>query len=217
MYLNFAPDLIVEVTSVCDRACPGCYAPNLLSAIEPRLLVQRNSSAFIDLSKLQELYATITGVTTRPLKIVAIRGGEPTRHPEIANILEVLASPKHQTFLETHGRWILDHSSMLLETCVRLSVILKISFDEMHALSPEQLFAICTKLDAVHASWVIAITEPDTNAFAATRETCKWIPDERIIYQAKVANAADLIVPPLGVIKADGTTSSHLTTKDVFC
>ena len=28
--LEFKPDLIIEVTNVCDLSCAGCYAPNAL-------------------------------------------------------------------------------------------------------------------------------------------------------------------------------------------
>jgi MoaA/NifB/PqqE/SkfB family radical SAM enzyme len=29
--ISFNPDLIIEVTAACNRACVGCYAPNVVS------------------------------------------------------------------------------------------------------------------------------------------------------------------------------------------
>jgi len=213
-FRTFNPDLIVEVTGVCDRACAGCYAPNLISQFTPEELFLTKPEMFLT---TKQLTTTLTELTSKP-ESIALRGGEPSRHPFLTDLLDVAHKYSRNVFVETHGRWILNktESAHIIQTCAKLGTVLKISFDRMHGLSADELLAITNRLTQGSVDWVIAITEINENEFTMTRNLCDWIPTEKIIYQKKASSLHDLIEPRIGVIKLNGNLSRTLTTKKDF-
>ena len=214
--LEFKPDLIVEATAVCDRQCPGCYAPNLVSKKESREdLYSSFPGLFLQVEKLRLQFDRLALVNTR-LEVVAVRGGEPSRHPYLRKILKLCSEYCFKTYLETHGRWILNFSDAytqeILTTCREREQVIKLSYDQMHGLGSLELKRITEILSSFGVSWVIAITEVTQELFLKTRASCCWIPDEGIIFQKKAKNDGDLVLPRFGVIHADGTQTSSLKT-----
>lgn len=219
-YRAFEPDLIVEATSVCDRQCSGCYAPNVISRESPLKLLADRPDLFLAPARLEEALRTLSSSPDLNLLTIGIRGGEPTRHPAIAEILRDLK--RHSTaalFLETHGRWILDESSErapLFAVLVETGTTVKLSFDRMHGLSAGALQSITRTLAAHGIQFCIAITEPDEATFTAARESCAWIANDRIIFQRKADAKDSLVRPKYAVIRTDGRIFSEVSTRPEF-
>lgn len=217
-YMTFNPDLVVEATSVCDRKCVGCYAPNVVSNQDTNALFQKRPELFLQKDRLVQTLSTIFALEGR-VPTASIRGGEPTKHPLLPSLISTLCLFTDKVYLETHGQWILSDSEetqSLIDLCRENRVTLKISFDQMHGLSPEKLLAIAHKLIGERVYFVAAITEPSLGEFLNSRLRCDWLEDSRIIFQRKVSSANDLIQPKLGVIRPTGFLSRRLTAKSVF-
>ena len=206
---SFNPDLVVEVTMLCDLKCKGCYAPTLSPDSPGSVFLQPDvlAAALAELRRSGPLAL---------VPVVAIRGGEPTLHPALDRILGLLHPLAAGLYLETNGNWIFAQDNPLLELCARLNVIVKISFDSMHSLSASDLRRICDILDRVGVQWMIAITEASEAEFEVARNRCLWIPDEKIFFQPKAFRLDSLIKPGLGVIHPDGQLSSDLSVKPAF-
>ena len=216
---SFAPDLIVEATSLCDRQCAGCYAPNLVSKESPTNLFLTAPELFLNPDRLRSSLSFLCARIGNEIPLLSIRGGEPSLHPELVTILETCSLFAEQVVLETHARWVLENSeasSALLLGCLETSTSIKISFDKMHALSAENLWRVVTRLAEVGVRYRIAITEPTEEDFATVRGKCPEISDEKFIFQKKVKTAAELMRPALGVIHTNGSHSSQLQTKESF-
>jgi organic radical activating enzyme len=211
---EFRPDLIVEVTGVCDRACVGCYAPNLVSKFTPEEMYEAKPEMFLTAARFTEVLSSING----NIESIAIRGGEPSRHPFLADILEVAHEKSNQVYVETHARWILDQqqSESLLKKCANLGTTLKISFDHMHGLSAKDLREITDQLSTHQVDYLIAITEDNRTNFDLTRAICSWVSDKQIIFQKKAVTMQELIVPKIGIIKLNGNLSRTLSVKSSF-
>jgi drug/metabolite transporter (DMT)-like permease len=213
----FNPELIVEATSVCDRMCPGCYAPNVISIEDAANLYKTNPKLFLDPIKLESQLNLLKSVES-----IAIRGGEPSRHPGLPFLIEICARHSKEVYLETHGRWILpeleneETYELLLRTCHHLGVTIKLSFDKMHGLSADQLFSITERLDSFSIPWVVAITEKNEIDFFLIRKKCFWVENFQIIFQKMASSASNLFKPYIGVVHADGTFTSALRTKHTF-
>lgn len=217
-YFIFQPDVIVEATSVCDRKCVGCYAPNFTTNQDSYSLFRANPDLFLRNDGLSAALETIVALNGR-IKTASVRGGEPTKHPFLPLLLHTLARFVDTIYLETHGHWILSDSEdtlNLLESCKRNRATLKISFDKMHGLSPEKLRTIAQKLSNISNRFAIAITESSVGDFQQVRTHCDWLKDDQIIFQRKAFSADDLIQPKFGVIRVNGALSEHLTTKPTF-
>jgi len=200
----FAPDLIVEITRACDRACQGCYAPNVIVA---RDTLPENSDLFISTTALSAALSNLE----RP-EVIAVRGGEPSLHPELESILRLLAATSDRVIFETHGRWLLGPSSISLKTFANLGITIKVSFDEMHGLDAFSLKAISEKLASNGVSLLVAITESDENAFLETYHLVSdWLDPARVVFQRKAFSADNLIKPRLGVIDSRGKFRPGLT------
>jgi drug/metabolite transporter (DMT)-like permease len=211
-YYKFDPTVIVEATSVCDRSCPGCYAPNVVTKEDTENLLKTNPNLFLRPEALESQLAKIGQADA-----IAIRGGEPSRHPRLPELLEICARFSKEIILETHGRWIYPQTNpSLLDTCRGLKVTMKLSFDLMHGLSKTDLRLITDTLERNSVPWLVAITEKDEDDFIETRTECDWVPDSKIIFQKKVSSIADLITPKVGVIHCNGTLSSTLNSRDTF-
>ncbi|MGK5084770.1 radical SAM protein [Bdellovibrionota bacterium FG-1] len=223
-YRAFEPDLIVEATSVCDRQCSGCYAPNVISRENPLKLLADRPDLFLAPARLEEALRTLSSSPDMTLQTIGIRGGEPTRHPAIAEILRGLK--RHSTaalFLETHGRWIMDkcgdecgERAALLAVLLETGTTVKLSFDRMHGLSAGALQIITRTLAAHGIQFCIAITEPDDASFTTARESCAWIADDRIIFQRKADAKDSLVRPKYAVIRTDGRIFSEVSTRPEF-
>ena len=216
---RFIPDLIVEATGLCNRKCSGCYAPNLVTLEDPVQLFKASPELFLDPKKLADALKKISlWKGTSSFKQISVRGGEPSLHPKLAKLFEVIYSHSKNIFLETHGRWLLESDQVprptlgLLEACRAFGVTLKISFDSMHRLSGNALESMLSRADQAQILWKVAITE-EKRDFERTLKECAWISNEKIILQEKVHDAEGLIQPVFGVIHTDGSISSQLKHK----
>lgn len=209
---SFQPDLIVEVTGACNRACTGCYAPNVI-ANDAASIFEKRPELFLKTSSLNNALSEIV----IPVGIAALRGGEPTLHPEIAELLKTTANRAEQVFLETHGRWIMAEDFIpyigMLETIKTNGIIVKISFDKMHGLKADELQRITHFLKWHDVDYRIAITEATLGEYRVTRSMCSWIEDNKIIYQLKALIADELVKPNIGTINVRGELKATLTHK----
>lgn len=210
----FKPDLIVEVTKVCNRACNGCYAPNVVSRESSEDLLKKDPGLFLSVSDLQCALLSLNTVVPRN---ISIRGGEPSLHPNLAGLLNVLRFFSQEIVIETHGRWALDetvsqHDDLL--TMIQFNKVkIKVSFDSMHGLSDQELLEITSNLEAKGIQYLIAITEDGLDKFQVTRNRIPWVKDEKLIYQPKASQSEGLYQPPMGVINCKGQISGGLTAK----
>lgn len=203
---GFRPDLIIEATNLCDRACKGCYAANLFTGNGKKL----SNGLNLNPTALTEVFNQVGS-----MHITSIRGGEPTLNPEIEKLLEVSANYSKMVILETHGRWI-EKGSKLLDACSKFGISVKISFDSMHGLSKEELFNMCELLDQKSVNYLIAITEFTEEEFLKTRSICSWATNEQVIFQKKAKSLSELVKPLIGVVKTSGILEATLTTKKYF-
>ncbi|HXH76162.1 MAG TPA: hypothetical protein VNJ08_14425 [Bacteriovoracaceae bacterium] len=208
----FQPDLIIEVTSACNRACTGCYAPNVVTNVPSNDFYKENPELFIGISALNRAFNhldTIPYLTT-------VRGGEPSLHPKLAILLLMIQRHSSQIMLETHGRWLLPEKvsdyQELIEAIRSLSIIVKVSFDKMHKLSTESLNTITDFLEASGIDYRIAITEDSIGEFIVTKTLCSWIDDSKIIFQQKASSVMGLVQPTLGVINTKGEFQASVTS-----
>ena len=210
----FKPDLIVEVTSVCNRACNGCYAPNVVSKDSAQELMKKDSNLFLDVDKLQAL---IDGWDTFSPDVISVRGGEPSLHPELLAIVRMLSTLGQNVVVETHARWLLGNERnqyiSFIEGLRNTKGIIKISFDSMHGLKSIDLKEITEFLDDYGISYIIGITEKTYEEFFIKRLACNWIEDSKIYFQKKAENINELIKPMIGVINVQGELRKNLTTK----
>lgn len=209
---TFQPDLIVEVTGACNRACEGCYAPNVV-AKDAAAVFKKRPELFL---KTLSLKKAISQIETF-VGIVAVRGGEPSLHPKISALLKVAATRAEKVYLETHGRWLIAEEFFpyngLLETIKKYKIIVKISYDKMHGLKPDELQRMTHLLRWHDVDYRIAITEATLTDYIVTRASCSGIEDSKIIYQPKAMSADELVKPTLGTINVRGELKKNLTHK----
>ncbi len=209
---TFQPGLIIEVTGACNRACAGCYAPNVV-AKDASEVFEKRPELFLKSEALNNALIEITS----SVGIVSIRGGEPTLHPEIVTLLKTAASRAENVFLETHGRWLMEENYIpytgLLNAIIDNGIIVKISFDKMHGLKADELQRIVQFLNWNDVDYRIAITEPTLADYMATRSLCSFVKDEKIFYQAKARTASELVKPTIGTINVRGELKTTLTHK----
>ena len=208
---TFIPDLIVEVTGACNRACIGCYAPNVVSNEGAVSLFEKRPELFISVVGLNK---AMNELRTWP-QVTAIRGGEPTLHPKLPVLLIMASNKSDQVFLETHGRWLLPQNvtahKELLQSIKERRIIVKISFDKMHGLKKDELQMMTDFLNWHESNYRIAITESSLTDFMVTRSQCSWVADEKIIYQPKATSQIELINPTIGTINVRGEIKSTLS------
>jgi organic radical activating enzyme len=210
---TFNPDLIVEVTGACNKACVGCYAPNVVT----------NEGAETFFEKRPELFLSVTGMNKAmndlqlTSSITSIRGGEPTLHPKLPILLTIASNKSNQVYLETHGRWLLpqniNSNKVLIQTIKEKKIIVKISFDKMHGMNGDELKAITEFLTWNDINFKVAITEESLANYLVTRSHCYWVSEDKIIFQQKVSHEADLIKPNIGTINVRGEIKKSLTHK----
>ncbi len=216
---TFTPDLIVECTTVCDTSCAGCYAPNTVTRRDPRELIQNQPDKFLTIEALRRLYEDIPS-SGRPIPVISLRGGEPTLHPDLPDILAETRKNAQAIFLETNGLWLNaadERYNSLLPALTQNGVTVKISFDSMHhELKAEQLLQAVQLLDNAHIPYVVAVTEPSFQEFQKVRDSVPSIEDSHFVFQQKVARESDLVQPPLGVIHVDGSKGEKPLAKQSF-
>lgn len=212
--LDFVPDLIVEVTNVCDRACNGCYAANVFTNKSKEEIYEEMRTLFIDPNDFSEFCSTYQ----KTMKTLSLRGGEPSRHPKLNEIIEGAKMISEQVYLETHGRWILEDSSYdLLSTIQKHDVVVKISFDRMHGLRSSTLEKMCEVLKNYQIHYIIAITEESFSDFLFSRQLCYFEKDDAaFIFQKKVKTTSSLVKPRFGILNTKGFLVRNLNTKDSF-
>lgn len=212
-YFDFRPDLVIECTRLCDRGCKGCYAPNVIRRVDKSTTADSRSGLHLSPADLANALAELDTIGASFPISVAVRGGEPSLHPDLAALLSILGERARPVYVETHGRWIGVRDEFLLEACVERGVILKISFDAMHLIPVTELRRICDVADDYGAPWLVAITEATEADLQKTRRLCDWIPDERIVLQHKANHFSQLIQPRLGVLKPRGALESTLSVR----
>lgn len=209
---TFQPDLIVEVTGACNRACVGCYAPNVV-AKDAASIYETRPELFIGVTALNNAWNDLSEFP----RVTAIRGGEPTLHPELAALLKTVAIHSDHVYLETHGRWLMEEDFIpymeLLEAIKTNRIIVKISFDKMHGLKAGELQRMTHFLSWHDVNYQIAITESSLTEFMATRSLCSFVKDEQIIYQPKAVTESELVKPLIGTINVRGELKRTLTHK----
>lgn len=222
-YFAFEPELIVEVTMVCDRACLGCYAPNIISRSDHVDTLRRRPELFIHPEALRERLAEVTSSIKRPLTSLSFRGGEPTCHPSLPALIDLSMEFTCQLFVESHARWVLPSGERtgldvkgIINALARPNVALKVSFDSMHRLSAAELERVLLALDSQGVNWLVAITAHDRAQFDTQRAQCGWIPDAKIVFQPQAVRAPDLYTPAFGVIHPDGERARALSMKTGF-
>lgn len=212
----FIPDVIVEVTAACNRACVGCYAPNVVSKEGATALYEKQPELFIKVGAINNAFNNIGGYS----KVIAIRGGEPSLHPKLPILLRIASTKGQKVFLETHGRWLLPESVNEYKELIKYiqvdRIIVKISYDKMHGLSSDDLHRMTDFLEENGIDYRIAITEFTLVDHFLTRSLCLWVPDEKVIFQQKANNQEQLIKPSIGTINVSGEVQRTLTYKFDF-
>lgn len=210
---TFIPDLIIEVTSACNRACIGCYAPNVVSNEGALELYRKNPNLFL---KTTVLKTALSELRTLPL-LTAIRGGEPSLHPEIQTLLVLASKYSSHVMLETHARWLLPESAPENKETIRVirenNIIVKISFDKMHGMKKHELQKITDFLSWNEIDYRIAITESSLADYLMTRSLCSWIEEGKIIFQQKAKDERGLIKPSIGTINVRGELKKTVNHK----
>lgn len=208
---SFNPDLIIEVTGACNKACVGCYAPNVVSNESPESLFEKRPELFLSLAGLNK---AMNELEDWPHS-TSIRGGEPTLHPKLPILLIIASSKSNQVYLETHGRWLLKQNSQkhqeLIKVLKEKKIIVKISFDKMHGMNDGELKEITELLTQYEISYRIAITEANLTDYLVTRSNCKWVSEDKIIFQLKAYSEDELVKPTIGTINVRGETKKTLT------
>lgn len=214
---TFQPDLIIEVTRACDRKCRGCYAPNILVAKSDIGSISSLDGMFLCPEKLRDTLSHLNP-NHLPINRIAIRGGEPTLHPNLAKITEIAKEFGENIFIETHGRWAESIQTLsvyedFLKTCQRSQATLKISFDRMHAISHRSLTAIIRHVEQYHVKIAIAITEDSEELAIEQMQLLPFIAEESFYFQKKGHSESDLVRPKMGIINSNGLVQNRLTNK----
>lgn len=209
---TFQPDLIVEVTGACNRACVGCYAPNVV-AKDAATILEKSPELFISAMALNNAWNELESWA----HTTAIRGGEPTLHPKLPVLLIMASNKSDQVFLETHGRWLLPESvanhQELIKVLREKKIIVKLSFDKMHGMKKEELQRITDYLNWHEIEYRVAITETTLADYISSRSLCSFISEDKIIFQQKATSADQLIKPSIGTINVRGEIKRTLTHK----
>lgn len=215
----FTPDLIAEVTSVCDRQCPGCYAPNFVTKDSPESVRRSNPGVFISASVFREALENVVAQNGSRISTLSLRGGEPSMHPEISQLVAITAEFAQEVYLETHGLWI-DMQSLtsqtILESCAKFGAKLKVSFDRMHGLDVSRLRRILKAVELSGVQYLVAITEQTEEEYLRVRNLLPELADDSFVFQKRSTTEAGLILPRIGVLRIDGTLKASLSVRESF-
>ncbi len=211
MHNAFKPDLVIEATSVCDRACIGCYAPNVVSRESSQTLLSTKPSLFL----FPENLALAISELDLAQKIASIRGGEPTRNPLLPELLKILAKTGAHLYLETHGKWLIDEEDhgLLLRSLVETGTNVKLSFDSMHGTVREELASMIAILHKNSIQCSVAITEASPDLFLKVLSSISSLAIGEIYFQTKATTLEALVRPSIGVVGVNGLLKKSLSSK----
>ena len=82
-----APNFMIEVTNACNLKCRACY--------------KKEGTTFKTLEQVQQDLEA--GTRLRPVHTITISGGEPTLHPDLCRIVEMIKQRRVHVFLLTNG------------------------------------------------------------------------------------------------------------------
>ena len=112
---------VIPITSACNLDCPICYTIN------------KNEGAFhMTLAEFREILAVIRR-NDPAMKIINLTGGEPTRHPDLREIVRACHEAGiHRVTISTHGLSFIHDESLLADlAALRARIVLSFnSFDE---------------------------------------------------------------------------------------
>lgn len=215
----FSPDLIIEVTSACNRSCVGCYAPNVILK-SGNLDTEYLKTISLSMTSIEKALTAI-GDDLAKSAVIAIRGGEPTLNPDLPQILTLLPT-NSKKFLETNGNWILSHvlpvaqKDTLLNSLVHSKTCLKISYDTMHKSRPEQLRQQIEFLKQKGIAWCLAITAAREDDCLPLLAEIPFINTNLVFFQRLAHKIDDLVKPSLGVIDTKGNFKTSVTAHSHF-
>ncbi len=198
---KFEPDLIIEATNACNKACRGCYAPNVIVSEDS----QSNGVSNLTVTTLEHLWPSSVGV-------VAIRGGEPTLNPRISELIASASQRCERVYLETGGDWIKPGHG-LLKVLSATGCIVKLSVDSMHESRKEALLKNLETLRLAGVPSAVAITERSNESFDTSIGLLPSDFNGEIFVQQKATKVSDLIRPRLGVISAKGEFRETVTNR----
>ena len=112
---------VIPITSACNLDCPICYTIN------------KNDGAFhMSLAEFREILAVIRR-NDPAMKIINLTGGEPTRHPQLREIVRACHEAGiHRVTISTHGLSFIHDEDLLKDlAALRARIVLSFnSFDE---------------------------------------------------------------------------------------
>lgn len=204
----FRPDIILEVTNLCNMACSGCYAPNVLEKNKKA----KDHIKHLTLRELEDNWPAVGYV-----KKVAIRGGEPTLNPGIGKILSFIKGKADEIYLETNGRW-LECSTDFLKIIKENKTTIKFSFDKMHGVRISEKNNLLKSLIKENFRLSIAITTNTFDEFMLEYEEIDsdLLSEIEVFWQKKAFKIEDLVSPTFGVISKNGLFTSSVTAKLKF-
>jgi hypothetical protein len=152
------------------------------------------------------------------IAVTAIRGGEPSTHPNLPALIRVADKYSGKVYIETHGRWLdpaisTTHAEAILDACRDTDATLKISFDRMHGLSSTRLRIILDHVESNRVRWCVAVTEDSIADACEFLAGVSWLTVDNIFLQIKAKRAADLVKPRMAVIASDGTISLTVSSR----
>lgn len=108
---------VIPITSACDQNCPICYTHN------------RNEGAYhIELDEFDRIIEAMRRADPR-LTLINLTGGEPTRHPQLAEIIRRChRAGIHRVTISTHGLGLL-HDEALVAELAELKARIVLSFN----------------------------------------------------------------------------------------
>lgn len=111
---------VIPITSACDLNCPICYTHN------------RNEDAYhISLAEFSDIIDALRRADPR-LTLINLTGGEPTRHPQLLEIIRLCHQAGfHRVTISTHGLGLL-HNEDLVAELARLQARIVLSFNSFN-------------------------------------------------------------------------------------
>lgn len=208
-YKIFQPDLIVEATNACNLDCKGCYSANLLigNAKNKEKIRNLNPIGFEDRLK------TVINLEGKDNPIITFRGGEPSLAPDIDKLIFIASRYSNNVFLESNGLWLLDSGgkfNKLLNSIIKTSSILKLSFDKMHNSKPQLVSKIIKKARDFNIDLSFGVTAKSEDEFLFIVDDLSLPGDVTTYYQEFAKDVLELKAPGLGVIKQDAKLYERL-------
>jgi radical SAM protein with 4Fe4S-binding SPASM domain len=126
-HLHTPPLVWLELTRRCNLTCPHCYI--------------HGGAARANEMSSEEFYRLVDEFEQMGVWAVALTGGEPTLHPEFANLVRHARKRNLLVGIATNGMFL---SPALLDSLPRDGVIISVSLDDLH-LDGRADFQVATK------------------------------------------------------------------------